>query len=664
MTLMNFYILTFFVLSMQDSHGKLIKFQHNQALHQIFHNIVKQQSLTGFTVSTHLRGKSDVRKIASELLQTITRMVTITSINEHSSAQKYKLARFFERDPKTRKRYLIKSGTSPFVISSSPCLPICIVSNDKFDSKNAAFIKSWCQFDKTGVLHKVPKLLYVLFIHHKTNTSYDVFLKSAFSVQKIDVEILSIFVMRSKRAKMQLEYQVHQMNFFLDSYSNLPLQSDVKWFDPGKRKNLHGFQLKMYCQRPTPAYRKHRKNTIDRFNDIEQAIKLMNATYVRVKRSRLQQNYDIKYPTERMNFGKRMTHVQPSTFYVERMMNPVIYDELKHYNIWNFINNILAVTLVTLIIVGWTKLFKFDSETWSVMKIVEMIFTNSNAREPVVGSEVVAFICVIAVGFFFGLDLSTGLTSIMLVRRYERPLSTLDDLRNSNISLVLHFDPKVGMRQGLRREFYQEILDKNVSCIPLRRLIAQYGGVIIFDTLLSNVILHKNKCANLYILDAAGVHVPNRIYIMGELSAKMSDLVEIIYIIVFELDKSSMFQEPLSDIFLRISEVKIFDFSLNGRDLHLNAQSHLPVQIAIEINTNYRLHMEKSGFDKRLGSDGQLHEVWIVLVIGNSFAILVLILETISKFQIKKRLFCLVNRESNRFHNTRLFDKLGQSRMR
>lgn len=84
-----------------------------------------------------------------------------------------------------------------------------------------------------------------------------------------------------------------------------------------------------------------------------------------------------------------------------------------------------------------------SSKTLGLM-ITTLRKTDTNLLHKLVAvtAEIVTFYFVMAIGFFFGTDLATGLASTIYAYETERPIESFTDIRNNDITAVFATDPK------------------------------------------------------------------------------------------------------------------------------------------------------------------------------------------------------------------------------
>lgn len=206
-----------------------------------------------------------------------------------------------------------------------------------------------------------------------------------------------------------------------------------------------------------------------------------------------------------------------------------------------------------MIFVLWRRLISADPVTFTPLSIVEMIFGNGNARNPITKIEIIFFYCLITIGFFFGTDLTSGLTSITFTYKNEKALESFEDLRNNNITIILSTNRMDSVAKHIRRY----IIDSKVKyeIFPIKSLkVDKITIPDYFSELVRRTLFSKNLSFSNYFIEIIGVRFPKYILINNEQVAQVSSLKETEYIKVWFMNFFSPFVDRFSDVYWRVVE--------------------------------------------------------------------------------------------------------------
>lgn len=402
---------------------------------------------------------------------------------------------------------------------------------------------------------QVPKVLIIAIVETKTG-GWKQMLRSFFRTNGFfDINVLEILVSRQKsksNADMIHSHKMYHLNPFSKKFFSSPIKKGIKWF-PDKLNNLHRYpcytftakEATLWEGRETDTY--FRLNKIGRDDFIKSLPKLLNVTLKRMS---------IPAPGRFNIFGKVSplskyfkTHIMPTVKPLDQLIEvlfvPVIYDEEIKSDDNEVLLNVTTLLLLVVTVYLWTM--AFEASPWSPLSIFGMIVMQSNSQAPVTRSQCTLFICLIAIGFFFGSELTEGLTSANIVMRKERKLENLDDLRLNNITALLN---PVGVR-------YAEKHNK-----PFKRsgvkLDGRWRKFIHYDyfkkEVIGNLILHQNYSISTAFEEYSGVNFPRTLVDNNIVLAKRSNIVSEWRTVSLRMIFSNSYVNRVSDIYWRYVE--------------------------------------------------------------------------------------------------------------
>lgn len=600
-------------------------------INKIFSDITRQQNFTGFTVSSRRFGKrrAEFDQIFAHVLRTVTSLSTATCINERVNIEKFKISQPVQL---TNNQFYRVSGTVPHVIASHKCLSVVLASVNMDKSNLYQPIRPLVHLK---ISHRSSKLLFVL-IHHTNSLRLKNFLKHLFNDYHYDVEVLTICV-RKFKFKFSLSFKVQQLHYFLNRYNYSSWRLGIGWFK-SKTKNLHGYRLRVAISDKYSNYRNPLRKldeTITEAYFIHETLRIMNGSY-RINFFPRQSfdnlvvgRFDIKFPAKELICSMNALHVKPNKFWTFPLLVPVIYDSTVEYDLTPFMKNITTILAITSIIYVWSRLSNCDKQTWAFLTILEMVCGNANARNPVACSETIVFLCVIAIGFFFGTDLTSGLTTSMFVREWERPLETLEQMRVNNLTLITTMKMKF-YASGGSNQFFLDVVNSNISCMSLVELYSRDTSKnhALVSRIMRDILISKNTSCTTFAFVTYEITVPDTIKVKDKVQAKISNIIEMKQVMGWQLNSVTLFHEPFSEIYWKMSEVGIDVYKKGQKGRNCNRMNAYFV---------YKRHLEEieKSMDDEDETTTQMVQFKVLgafLICGFIFQLFILLLEVLVNY--------------------------------
>lgn len=262
-------------------------------------------------------------------------------------------------------------------------------------------------------------------------------------------------------------------------------------------------------------------------------LRVVNATLVFVEKSANQMNDgDALYPIAKVLCTTNFFYLKPNQFVAVKILTPALYDVSVCYDFSEFVSSLIALITITFVLFSWSRIAKFDTQAWTFLNILEMVVGNGNVRYPISKSEIICFASVIIVGFFFGVDLISGLTSVMIMQEKERSIETLADLKSNNLTIVTVFDVKLEENR-ISNQFYKDIQKINIKNFYLKELYQRagpYKGTIAVSKVMRDVLIAKNTSVTTLAFEVDAVMIPDLVVVNNKVQARIINLVELVMI--------------------------------------------------------------------------------------------------------------------------------------
>ena len=317
-----------------------------------------------------------------------------------------------------------------------------------------------------------PKCLLLKATNNRTK--YQEFFKKMWAQQFLDLSILElveedISMNIFPNYKQDPTPSLHYFNPFTSTYTEEQISSKTNWF-PEKLNNLQGYELKVGVYH-IPPYVSLSRN-LSRYPIISS----MKGTNVPLSLL-LAEVMNFKFigtPSQVEDYGQQDCDKEKMTGLVHKLShhqinymvnqvgtysscNPHVLEQTKPTGFWQycivvpilFVNTFtLGITrsflfagiltiLIVILILGISRLLKFNRQTWHLLNIFQLILGASIPRDPKKLQErilfgLILFACMIYVSILYAL-----LTDFSLKTKSELKFSTLDDLADSGLVLGL-----------------------------------------------------------------------------------------------------------------------------------------------------------------------------------------------------------------------------------
>lgn len=615
-------IVVLLILFASVSFAKLKPISRTKQFNCVFKEILEQNNFFGFTIISRHYGKriQCLRAVHDQILRSITKLSSVASTNQRVDVRKFTSSyiAYSNYDVRTARRV---KNASLYVASGSGYLPVVLVTTDFLNSFNS-LMAQFQTLVRMRIYSCTSKVL-LICIYRKSNITdrqLENFLIMWFGEYYTDIEIL-VVPLTNLKSEDCLKLRVHNINYFKKEYQcNLFKRNSIQWFRL-KTKNLHRYKIPI---RKCDSIEGHINEQLSRVFTMQYAIKKLNGTYlVLLENDRRHFNKEFRrrmlFSTFYLNYA-----VKPLEVEAMKMIAPVIYDASTIYDYTDFIWCLFVIASIAFFIFLCVRMMRFDKQTWRYLTILEMIIGNGSARSPVLRSETVMFMLTITVGFFFGSNLTSGLTSIRFVKKAERSLQTLEDFKNNNITLILALDPKHRLLRNL--EFSKLIVRSQINY--------KIYDAVECRSYFKIMILSKNISFSIDNFELLGMKFSEKLEVNKELVARISNLREHTSLSGWFMLKfrSVALRESLSDIYWRILETEGMIYPEVRQKKHRVLREKNLLHLLCEKPIT---EIEKDFDIDSLYSETEIHSLWAILVFGWICTCFLLLLELVT-FKIQR----------------------------
>lgn len=577
----------------------------------IFQDIAIQRNSTGFSVFHVIYQNQTKRKnLIHAVLRSITRFSTIVSINLRVKAKKFQVS---QMDSRGQNKAVRLKGASPYLLAGHRTIIVIITTITNTGSVSLAMLNLLQNLLISS--QSRPNVL-VVNLQIGKFSSCNRFLPTIHKRMNFDIEILNIDADRENFNQIR-SLTHHSFNRYTNAYSVKSCRNVSKWFTD-KSKNLHGYKLTIAMIIPDSRLKKLMETNKYYCRDIQaiyECVRRSNGTIAKVfkfVRGIRRGDFDIILPLHILMpvTFRSLSFVKPCQTKSYYMMVPVILERNVSYDFSLFLAKLVVIAAIASSLYAFCRLFGFDRQTWQFLTIMEMIIGNGNPREPVLRAEYASLVFITAVGFFFGSNLTSGLTSTMIVSETGKTIESFEDLRKNNITVLLSNDPVLS----------QSLIYKQILKLKMKYRYFNYhtfhDSKAMSDHISDTVINQNLSFTTGYFIHKC---LPvNDIFAGRKVVARVSNVREYQEVGSFYLDFFSPFTERFSDVFWRIKE---------GRtDRSFRVEAKMSKRYSLVINAVLsKIHNEQNDFE----AESEVHSLWSLLILGYCLAVVSLIVEII-----------------------------------
>lgn len=519
----------------------------------------------------HIDGKARVKLIETLQSKLAKAMPTMNLKDIKSRLQKYKRRDFGKRLPKSREQ----RGLLNYASQSS--LLIFVFFNYPNCAGNIAKIQQ--TYHTLALPQSVPKVLVVLTTKSKRSNYREIFkILSRMKIFAVEVlvirpKVLSkhlLKVSRKRLSRMGLKnrghsFEVHQFNHFTKTYKKQKLTRKVKWFSEQMYQNLHGHRLTSRFVHTNSTYLQIENGKEMHFKSALWGENSELANHIRKSMNTSFKNTgdwwsDVTiYPVFVTWTYKDIGYLKPIEFTRHQFYTPVIYDTHTESNTLEFYT-FLAVVFVVVITVRVCRIIASLSSL-SVFKLL-LGLDDPYYCGTVVESCVFMFLSVM--GLFFSNQFSEAATGILVPVKLERTFHTFQDLKDSNFTLYLAYDPIAVHSEATR-------LTGRIKH-PILSLQLDYEVQDKFferEVVMMSNISHNNQSRHKAISVGSGmtffdIHGSTIVHDQKPL-ARRTDLTENSWVMAYITEAFNPYIERLSDLYWRYLESGFSNFGVRTK---------------------------------------------------------------------------------------------------
>lgn len=525
-------ILNFVVVTLCNS-SALKPYRTDNTVASIMRDIVLQNKLQGFLIfhATTLDLPEATQFKVNDILQQAVKITKVTSLTlEKFRKFVEKVERFGKENTFLRFKENLAARDNVYFILIFPEIDI------REFGKRITVLDTF--FPST---HCVTKTLLVTFVRRN-----GIKLKNLFRIiskaQVYNVDILVIEINDKSRA-IRYKYRVLQYNPHKNVFRAQTYKKNFKFFPINVAKNLNGQEIRVITAMAKKYHKTYDFQYYTHYHCIKTAINQLNATcriLLNHEKSKFRERKDISHTMFMYMPNINKAYITPHVPRVAYFLTPSFYDDVHYHNFDLWLTCILTICWTISVFWYWAKFFKFDQLTWDPVVIFSMIISVSNPRNPVKAGELVAFVTLISIGFFFGSELVTGLTSLYIVQSKERRVETWQDLRENNITLV-----------------YVLVNDETLTWKQVRS--TKHFKITTFEDhrkFFSQLLYFKNVSLSTMHSTMHG-SVPQSLKINNEIYARSSQINEVYLDTTWQMARNRPWFHSLSDNLMRFYESKV-----------------------------------------------------------------------------------------------------------
>lgn len=454
----------------------------------IIRDIISENKLKGFLICDIFNnGKTTRKDKISDFVKYASSMTTVTFVNP-----KIQVAKFLRKDKLN--------------LYSSDVIFTVLFLNKKIANSKKGVLKWLTIARHLTLVQSASKALIIAIINQKeNNNNYKQLFREMFNGNNYNIDVIGI---------KGSTFKVFQFDPFEKTLKKTIYKSKFQFFnDLMKNLHHHKFHVKPIDAKVAKydwninrlEYRIH---YIPNLYPIELAITMMNGTFKYVSKMKGKQLHDITLvKCDDLPLLRLVAFIYPVDPRAIFFILPTLYDEHHTESFDVLLTSVTVIIVIILIFWLLSRICNFDALTWDPISIFSMIIEVSNPRSPVSTSELISYMTLVFVGFFFGGDLIEGLNSVYMIQRSEKSLVTLEDIANNNITLLFVKKHKSSWTQS--------------ELSKIRHVEADYNT---YTRSFRHMLHSKNISLTPFMLQMYGISVPERIIINNVVHARLSNV--------------------------------------------------------------------------------------------------------------------------------------------
>lgn len=499
---------------------------------------IKDVSKLNFFIDKHMECQ-----IIQKLQGLLTRSLPIMSMeNKLFKWSKFERMCFYERHDSRRKS---REDRCLLNYPSKSTLFIYVFSRGMYE-----FCRIYNQLVYPG---NIPRVLMLRTWREKKKYYVNTF--NGFPSEMVDFEILEITSPRlssnrkTKRPRENIHvFTVHQQNRFSKRYNRHSLSKSTTWFNE-HFKNLHGYKMTANTHTENhviydPVKKREVKYDVSGVRS-KLAVYLQESMNFTWKCTRKEFDNNVTFP-EHILGDVRANFLNPCFTEGHYLYTPVIIDTFSKTKMSELAICFAVISMTCILLRICARLGGFDGRTWSPLFTAKMLIGLETPYNPQLKMESLLFVTISVCGIFCANDIYEGITGLVVPVQFERKFSSLQDLKNSNVSLFLMGVPLLS-KHDQRYKVPDEVRKLGMKYVLVHdRYRREIGNM--------HLMLHWSNIS-ISVTDKSRDKIyESKIVVNGEVRSRRSDISEFFRVFSIEIIDYSIFQEAMSESYWRFFE--------------------------------------------------------------------------------------------------------------
>lgn len=603
-------ILLLMIFQLSHCLGRLKLCNRDKVLKSVVRRIVRQNNLKGFLACNLIKREKNpiVFTKTKQLLKELSTFTTVVQINhsKHLELKKFHLntTRFNRRIFPIDISHIDDKLLHYHVVTSDTFYPVLIVNFAAAPSMTKVILNIFNLCHSFSSVHGVSKTLLVTFVDKPRDYGklFKAFSTAINYINKIDV--LEIVTSR------QLAYRVVQFDIFTKTRRISKYSDDddkVQFFV--NSMDLRGLKLYFRPYKPfdkSTELSREEKPFYERIYELPlaTAARQLNGSFKSAFNKDCMDCYFLMYPMPyfyRQMLPLHLTLLHPAAPLFNYYTVPTLYDVTERQSFIGTIVNLLVIAFIITFFQLFGRGFHFDRRTMDSLATMSMIIGVPNPRSPTRSGETVAFVTLLAIGFFFGGNLIGGLFSVNFQQKVERKIDSASDVVRNNVTFMYTQAEETVALAGVPNVKWACGVNKTD-----------------WDTY-KNLFLYKNESVP-DVMAIVGLTSPRRVSINMEVHARQSSVKHLTSLnLAWSVPRNCPWLRPMERNLRRFYETRL---SFHAKLLHSHRSAKL-----LDVIYNQAERLRSKIMEEWEDVIEDLGDLWLLILIGHSAAFLTLAVE-------------------------------------